>query len=283
MENRGLLTLAVGKKYAKQAKYLAMSCMLHIPWIIRAVITDQDSLLSGFYDIVIPYKKEDGQPFVIKTLLNKYSPFEETVYLDTDSLVTGNIDSFRRFLETHSFVYEGKKFTKGFWYFDIQKVLKELNLLWIPKFNSGMFIFKKDSVSDAVFETANNLISGGEKIAVDFFRGKMLPDEPFLAVALAMQGETPIDDGLEEYGRFSHTLIGAEDVRINTVRGLAQFKKNGKILHPLVVHFCGKFGGLFYLREKIRLFFCFNPPLYCLLEKIVSFAGKLCRQGKKLS
>jgi hypothetical protein len=114
-------------------------------------------------------------------------------------------------------------------------------------------------------------------IKVNFFRGQMLPDEPYLAIAFAKNGEVPLDSS-EEHGRFSHTLIGAERVRINVVKGFASFIKNGEPLFPLVVHFCGRFGQLFYVREKIRLFFCFNPPVSSIFSALFSLIRDI---GKK--
>jgi hypothetical protein len=276
--NKGIITIAIGEKYARQAKYLAWSCMLHTPWVTRAVITDRPEFLSPYYDIIISYKKEYGQPFSLKTQLYKYSPFFETAYIDADSLVINNFDYLWRFLEYRSFVYEGKTYTDGIWYFDIAQTIKQMDILWIPKFNSGMILFKKDDIAQSIFDTAYGMMINNKDIPVDFFRGQMLPDEPFLAIALAKKNEIPINSN-EEYGRFSHTLIGAEHIRINAVKGFAGFVKNGRPVFPLVVHFCGKFGQIFYIREKLRLFFCFNPPLTTCFAALFSLIRNIRKKA----
>jgi hypothetical protein len=255
----GVITIAIGKKYISQAKYLALSAVLNAPHTLRAVITDKPEALVEYYDVVLPYNAEYGDPFAAKTRLHLYTPFEKTLYMDADSLVINNIDYYWKYLEDTSFIYTGSLITEGDWYFNVREIIKQIDTQWLPKFNSGMFLFKKDAVAKQVFDTAYDyLIHQHEKgMSVDFFRGKMLPDEPFLAIALAKSDIKPVED----YGRFSRTLINAEKIRIDVIKRFAFFYKDDKFVFPLVVHFCGNFGNLFFLREKIKLFVCFNSPL----------------------
>jgi hypothetical protein len=272
--SKGLITIAVGKKYAREAKYLAYSCMLHAPNIIRAVITDVPDILKNYYDIIIPYNPEYGNPFTIKLKLHLYTPFEKTLFIDADSLVLHPLDMYWDLLIGRAFAYEGKAFSKGFWYFDIEKIIKQIDVPGIPKFNSGMFLFEKNEFSRRIFTAAYDYLENNGAFDISFFRGNMLPDEPFLAMALAKHSVEPV----EEYGRFSRTLIGAEKIRINVMRGIGFFVKNNKPVFPLVVHFCGRLGKLFFLREKIRLCFYFNNSLISML---VSFLTCIRKKVKK--
>ncbi|WP_010255503.1 hypothetical protein [Treponema primitia] len=271
---KGLLTIAIGKKYITQAKYLAYSCMLHTPHTVRAVITDNPTLLSGYYDILIPYNPEYGDPFAAKTMLHRYTPFEKTLYLDADSLVMTGIDSYWEVLEDRSFAYTGELIKNGEWYFDIEKIMDKLSLPWIPKLNSGMLLFDTGEKSKAVFDTANDYMQNHDELAVPFFREKMLPDEPYFAIALAKQGETPYAD----HGRFSRTLIGADHIRLDSIKGFAFFIKKGEQVFPQVVHFCGRFGQFFYLFEKIKLYFCFNPPVKVFFNGIFSVIRNIVKK-----
>jgi hypothetical protein len=255
---RGILTVAIGKKYAAQAKYLALSCMLHAPHIPRAVITDQEKFLSPYYDICIP-PDPDCKPFALKTRLYHYTPFEKTLYLDADSLVIHNTDSYWETLDHRSFAYTGEPINTGEWYLDIAALIKETALPWVPKFNSGMFLFDKSERAKRIFDTAF-LSMGENRFNVAFFRKDMLPDEPFFAISLAEHGEQPVED----YGRFSRTLIGADKIKIDVVRGYAFFRKKGVFVFPLVVHFCGRFGMALYFFQKAKLFFCFHTFHSCL-------------------
>jgi hypothetical protein len=272
---KGLLTIAIGKKFVSQAKYLAYSAMLNAPHVIRAAITDQPEELKKYYDIAIPYNPDLGNPFTEKTRLNLYTPFNKTLYIDADSLIIPPIESYWETLEKTSFVYAGDVINQGIWYLDIGKLIKQISVLWMPRFNSGMFLFKKDEKANAIFDTAYDyLINQKEKnLAVDFFRGTMLPDEPFFAIALAKHDVKPVDD----HGRFSRTLIGADHIHVDVTKGFAFFVKNGVPVFPLIVHFCGKFGRFLFFLESVKLYFYFNPPLSSLFTNISSLLRKLVK------
>jgi hypothetical protein len=275
--SKGLITIAIGKTYISQAKYLAYSCILHAPNIIRAVITDIPGMLENYYDIVIPYNTKDGDPFTIKLKLPLYTPFEETLFVDSDSLVFHPIDAYWDFLADNAFAYQGGVFSEGLWYFDIEKTIKQIDVPWIPKFNSGMFLFKKNELSQGIFAAACGYLENSGAFDIPFFRGKMLPDEPFFAMALAKHNIGPV----EEYGRFSRTLIGAEKIHINVVRRIGCFVKNGTPVFPLIIHFCGRFGRFLFLREKLRLFFYFNNPIRCILSSFFLCIRKILKKKDK--
>jgi len=251
---KGILTIAIGKKYITQAKYLSLSCKLNSPHTLRAVITNFPDKLKDYYDYIIPFNKNDD-PFSIKTRLYEFSPFNKTCFLDADSLVINSIDSYFEYLEKDYYVYNGQKFITGEWYFNIDEIIKRFNLNWIPVFNSGMILFTKDERTKKIFETAYYYFKnfGNENINIPFFRGNSFSDEPALSLSLALHIKEPIDD----FGRFSRTLIKAKKIHVNVIKRIAFYYKDDIMRHPLVVHFCGRRGGLYYLREKIRLLFHF--------------------------
>lgn len=265
MNEKGLITIAIGKKYAVQAKYLALSAMLNSPQTIRAVITDNPTALENFFDIIVPYDPALGNPFAAKTRLNLYTPFEKTLFLDADSLVIHSLDSYWESLDKRHFAYAGDSITSGVWYVDVEETMARFGLTWLPKFNSGAFLFDKSEEASRIFDMAFALMREG--LGVDFFRAKLLPDEPFLAISLAQNNTPPFDD----HGRFSRTLIDAKEIRLNTVKRTAFFIKRNKPVFPLAVHLCGRFGAVLFFRERIRLSLHFNPPLSVLYSNIVVF------------
>jgi hypothetical protein len=275
MKTRGILTIAIGRKYALQARYLSLSAMLNAPGIARAVITDCPGLLEDYYDIILPYRSEYGNPFASKTRLHLYTPFDLTLFLDADSLIITSPGSCWEALENSSFVYTGKFIKTGLWYFDVEKTIKKTGLPWIPDFNSGMLLFQNDEIAGTIFDRACGFMQRAEEFAVPFFRKDMLPDEPFFALSFAQSGIEPYED----LGRFSRTLIGAEKIRINTVRGIARFIKYGKPVFPMVVHFCGRLGNAAYSLEKIRLRLHFFSPLYRLIINPLAWLRKHITHG----
>ena len=278
MFNKGILTIAIGKKYAKQAKYLALSCMIHSPQIPRAVITDHGAYLSPFFDRIIDYDPGLGAPFETKTRIDIYSPFKKTLFLDADSLIVNDIGYYFDFLDKVPFLYCGIPRRDGHWYYDIEKTKMENGVNWIPEFNSGMLLFSKLDLDDPstvnvseIFKTANQYMQNPEALNVAYFRKNMYPDEPFFALAFAKLDIKPFND----CGRFSRTLIGAEKITINIVKGLARFKKQGRFVFPSVIHFCGTLGNFFYFFEKIRLFFYTTSCLSGFCGTFLVFLRKL--------
>jgi len=248
--HNGIITIALGKKYAKQAIFLARSCMINSPHVLRAVVTDTPDLLNDYYDIIIPYNNKED-PFSVKTRLYELSPFEKTLYIDADSLVYNNVDSFFNNLDENGFVYFGYKINEGIWYYDVKYICNIIKSSWIPKFNSGMLLFKKCDIAKLVFETAYYYFINhkNEGIEIPFFRGKNYPDEPMFSISLAKNNVEPVND----YGRFSRTLIKTKRVRLNILLNLASFIKDDRLISPLIVHFCGRKGGIYYFIEKLRL------------------------------
>ena len=256
MSNNGIITIAIGKKYINQAKYLAKSCIINTPHTLRAVITDLPKKLHPYFDIIIPWNSNDD-PFSLKTRLFELSPFDKTLFLDADSLVFHNIDNYWYFLDESFYVYYGKKLKEGNWYFDINKVCKLINVSWIPIFNSGMILFKKCIESKNIFDTSKlYFFNHLEKdLNIPAFRNNKYPDEPAIAISLAKYNIEPIND----FGRFSRTLIKAKHIRLNILKRIAYFIKDDNFVYPLVVHFCGRKAAIYYFIEKLRLFLHFLP------------------------
>jgi hypothetical protein len=121
-----------------------------------------------------------------------------------------------------------------------------------------MFVFDNSEKTNSIFNTAFDYMRNNKVLNVPFFRAEMLPDEPFFAIALAIYNEKPFED----HERFSRALMNADDIHIDVIKGIAHFHSitHGNYVHPLVVHFCGRFGRFLFWREKIKLFFYFQIP-----------------------
>lgn len=262
---KGIITIAVGKKYINYAKYLAYSCMIHSSNTLRGVITDFPDELSPYYDFVIPFP-ENLNPFSIKTQLYKFTPFKKTLYIDTDSLLFSNIDFIWELTKNNSIAYNGIQKTTGTWYFDIQETMSKYELTWIPEFNSGLFLFDDSEKTKTVFDYAHNLLINNPEKDISFFRKNMLPDEPFLSIAFSKYGIEPFDDN----SRFSRTLIDSKKINVNVIKGISFFYKDDKPVFPSIIHFCGRFGNIIYKIQKIKLLFFFKISISSLFYNIIS-------------
>ena len=74
------------------AKVLARSLAIHSPDIPSAVVTDSsDRGLADLYDHVVQFRPEFGSGLTQKVYLDAYSPFKETLFIDSDCLVIRDI------------------------------------------------------------------------------------------------------------------------------------------------------------------------------------------------
>jgi len=274
LAEKGILTLAIGKKFNIQARYLAYSCILHSPTLPRAIITDNCGYFNDLYDVIIQYTADMGDPFNVKLKLHNHSPFYETLFLDSDTLVYTDLNFMWNYFGEQSIVYAGNCRKEGEWYFkDIDKVLKYYDIPWIGQLNSGIFLFRKDEIGMNVLNYANELHENHGDIEIPFFRGKMLPDEPFLAISFGKYDQSPQKN---DFGRLGRSLINTKNVRLDITKGIAKFIKSGELIFPSIVHFTGD--NRLYLKEKIRLliyfkgildiFYIFYFPLY-IFNKII--------------
>jgi hypothetical protein len=240
-------------RYIEWAKALARSLTLHSPDVPRAVITDApDSELRALFQIVVPLNRDIGVGNRQKVYLDKYTPFRETLFIDSDSLVIRSIDEVWKYFEHVSFgipgavaLRRGDRDPK----IDVDFILDRYNLDEIPKFNSGLIYFDSSEESSSIFEAARDLLSRYEELR--FSRSERPFDEPLFAVSMAIHGVSLVQD----QGKTMRTPTGMRGrMKIDVRRGICVFKKYGDIVEPAVAHFAGRATHSFeYRRECFRL------------------------------
>src|SRR5580700_7201229 len=94
--SRGIITLAYGhERFIEQARSLAHSLQLHAPRLPRTLITDSTNLeIRRQFTGVISYRPEYGSGMRQKLFLDLYSPYDQTLFIDSDCLALGNLESF---------------------------------------------------------------------------------------------------------------------------------------------------------------------------------------------
>jgi hypothetical protein len=252
---RGILTFAFGKpKYVEMAKSLARSLMLHSPREKRAVVTDSnDPELRLLFDDVIPYRPEFGRNVRQKIYIDQYSPYEETLFIDGDSLVVGELEPFWSAFAGQPFGVPGHSvLRKGDWdeYMDVDHVLQVLGLTEVAKFNGGTYYFDRSRESEAFFGTAREVLSRSSELRLKDFRGDGACDEAVYAVAMALHGMPTTDMGAG--GMW--TPIGATTpVVVDVEKGVCRFTKRDRPVRPEVMHFATWTDHYVYRRECLRL------------------------------
>ncbi len=256
MPSRGVLTIAFGhRSYIAMAKSLGQSLKLHAPALATAIVTDSDDPdLGKFFTHIVPYRSEFGSDVRQKLYLPQYTPFEETLFIDSDSLVLTNLDSFWK-------AFEGKYFGVPGWrvlrkgeqdpYVDVDFILKHFALDKLPKFNGGAYYFTRSAAANRFFETVEQVLADYKALRFPDFRNDGPNDEAIFAVAMALHGLSATSMGCT--GMWT-PISSPGPLQLDAVAGTCRFEKEGRLVLPDVVHFAGGYSSCYaYMRERERL------------------------------
>jgi hypothetical protein len=255
MASRGILTLAFGKpKFIDMAKALAWSLNLNAPEIPRAIVTDSDDPeLARLFQQRIEYRPQYGSNLRQKMYIDQYSPFDETLFIDSDSLVVRSLDSFWSAFAAVPFGTSGDRWLRAGEtdaFLDVGFILRRFGFDRLPKFNGGIYYFKRNQESAALFATARDLMAKSTEFKFKEFRNDGPNDEALYSVAMAIHGLKLIDMG--NAGMW--TPINAESsLTVDIPRGICTFMKKGRQVTPDIIHFAGSTGSFVYLRECSKL------------------------------
>jgi len=265
----GIITIATGpKKYIDMAIALGISMSLNSPDIPTAIITDSDNpMLNKLFNIIIkPLPGYSG--FQLKTSLHELTPFDQTIFIDSDCLVMSDLNEIFKKCEGRDFIVVGDEIESGFWYTDIPSLLNKIRCASLPKFNSGFIYFEKNKKSKKIFQEANAAFKRKDYYNIESFKNSC-PDEPCIAIGMAKAGVSAYTDGER---RFSYTPIGLiGKFHVDVFKGKAQWttKNKGKV-SPIIVHFVSRVNCQEYRTEclKLRMLYLwkFNKNLISIIS-----------------
>lgn len=254
---RGVITLAIDREeFVRQAMFLSLSLKRFnttLPIAIITKLTDHP-LIQKHFDYILPYDPAYGsQPMIHKLCAYEYSPFKETLYIDSDSLVVGNLDDVWNLFSTlpSEVSSVGTQLTQGQWYGKTLDELKEVyGITYLPKFNGGFQYFRKGNIGQKVFQRAYELITNYENLELSAWR-EGYSDEPCWAIAMAEHQQHLAPDPKKIA---SYTPIGLHGpLIVDVLEGRASFKKYNEMVNPRIVHFAGRTSTFHYLRETKKL------------------------------
>ncbi len=260
--SEGFLTIAYGaKEYIRMARALALSYQRFNPSRPIAVVTDERNIknLRDFFDIVIPLKSEYGNGVVQKLHMDLYSPFEKTVFIDSDCLFYKDPQLVWNSYNQGDFSMRGWRYLTGYSEYEqkdpylfldnVGATLRKRGLSRFPHFNSGVMGFAKNS---KVFELSREIYRDAGGLGFTKFKNAPLADEPVFALAMEqLSVELMPWDNVNG----QETAIGMDDCYgINIIEGKSKFIKNGVEVEPAVIHFnSGGINVKSYFRDICRL------------------------------
>jgi hypothetical protein len=260
--SRGILTLAYGhQRFIEQARSLAHSLQTNAPHLPRTLVTDSnDPEIRRQFTSIVLYRPEYGSGVHQKMFLDRYSPYDQTLFIDSDCLVLGNLDAFWSAFEGQYFGVAGFRYLrKGSTdpYLDVDFILDKLSVTAIPKFNGGAYYFSRSPEATDFFNTARNIWDNAGSLRIqEFNRDKGFRrdgpnDEAVYGVAMSIHGVAPTWMGSggmwTPFGYKGH-------LHLDAIAGSCSFEKEGMQLSPEIVHFPGEYVFAFpYIRERARL------------------------------
>ena len=290
--SRGILTLAFGAtQYLEMAKALARSLQLHDPSVARAIVTDSsDPALTSLFTHIIPHRRDFGGNLRQKVHLDLYTPFDETMFIDSDSLVIRKLDSMWSAFAGKDFGACGRNYLRrgqrDDYLHDLDRTLDELRLDAIPKFNGGVYYFRKTPGAAQFFSTARSILERAPSLGFVSFRNDGPNDETVFSVSMALHDIELTDMGAG--GMFTPINAASRPV-INVLHGSCSFIKDGMERHPDIMHFASATHTAMYLRECRKLECLSEGRRYSAVDemaiqwKVLSiFLQRVRRTGRKL-
>lgn len=258
VHEKGFITFAFGaKRYIDMAAAMAASAELRGSQTKFAVVCDKDhEILRKYFDIIIPIDKGLGRGVCQKLYIDKYSPFKDTIFIDSDCLFFKNPDMLWPLLadpqgfgvESYDRKQHGDKYYSMT---DVDAFLDFFGEKMFPVFNSGLFYFNRSDKAAAVFEKARYIYSVRDGLPLKEFKDAPVNDEPIYQMAVQLCGIKTLP------WRDTMAMI-LEDInglnRIDVIRGNgAHFRGNNRV-DPVLIHFNIHTQDLYpYLREIRRL------------------------------
>lgn len=205
---QGYLTVALDQdKYVDMAVNLARS-LRHFDnkRPICLVYNDNVSLgadaRSAFTHFVNLPSRDGYLGCMNKIRLDGASPFDETMYIDSDCLlVKGDIDRHWNQMSQGFFSMTGDKRRTGHWNkLDIAKACEMFSITYVVQMNSGVFYFKKGDETSRFFNRLRDLYDKHRDFLSNIHQGRkgQYADEPFFGIAMGEFKIAPLAGTPEE-------------------------------------------------------------------------------------
>lgn len=234
--------MAYGReKYLDQAVALARSVKRHMPDQPIVLITDGRDAYAPF-DSQITMEDYPLAGTVLKTLIYKYSPFQETLFIDSDCLVTRDCSAELDQIRTREFSPVVNTYLRAgesdLWLADVGEALRKVGGTSFPKFNGGVYFFRKGKRAESVFTVAEEMRDQQAELGILDFDSAGPGEETLFGLAMAKLG---FDDLYDDRGRLMRTPLNATGpIHLDILAGECRFEKQGTLVEPAIVHFCGE-------------------------------------------
>lgn len=294
--SRGIITISIGDSfYNSLAADLARSLEVHCPDIPRAIITNRTDSpeLSRLYQHLIQPVDEESYAFSHKLLLNDYSPFEETLYIDADSLVFRDLGFIWEQYKDQSVGFQGRVSREGEWYKqDMAQLIAKLDLSCMVQIQTGLLYFDKSDKSEEFFAIARDTYPKLPELGFRIWEHRAkdaMSDEPAFGISASKLGLMPAKDPSRLMG-FPMGITSKLEIDViagncQLTSGPGYYLESETKMKPSVFHFCTWHTHPVYTgeRSKLRLSerFPWSTPVVGPVASLVRFKEKFSQFLKR--
>jgi hypothetical protein len=247
----GILTLATPNDYLK-AIGLALSVRVSNPGVPIAVACSAKvgALLKPYFDVVIE-EKPGLRGFVHKVYLDQYSPFEETMFFDSDVFVFKPVMSYAEGWRKYPYTAAGKmqdwgKSTFGMDRVEMMRQLGKKEFVVID--GAGHAYFRKPDCFE-IFDAARDVTARHAEIMGPI----PYADEDVMDYVMTKYDIPPMPMP-PFFSRYCSGVPGT--VKVEPGQGTCEFvfQDTGEVMHPCMMHFAANEAPAIYHWKLYKLF-----------------------------
>jgi hypothetical protein len=247
----GILTLATPNDYLK-AIGLALSLKVSNPGVPLAVACHPNlkSILAPHFDFVID-EQPDIRGFAHKVYLDCYTPFDKTLFLDSDVLVFKPVESYVKAWGNVPYVACGKYVTGGTssFGFDRDALLQRMGREQLVCIDGAGHAFFCKPQCEAVFVRAREITSDYKAIAGN----ARYADEDVLNIVMTEFNLAPAKS-YPFFSRFLSAKKGTMEMDVSVGRCGFELADLGQHMEPCMMHFAANEAPLTYTFQLSKLF-----------------------------
>ena len=247
----GILTLATPNDY-KKAIGLALSVRVSNPGVPIAVACSARvrPLVAPYFDHIVE-ERPGLRGFVHKVYLDEYSPFEETMFFDSDVLVFKSVLPYVQTWRQHAYTAAGRYDSKGKSAFgmDRPEMLRQLGKQTMVVIDGAGHAFFRKPACTEIFDAARDVTARHKEI----MGGIPYADEDVMDYVMTMFDIPPMPRP-DFFSRHSSAKPGT--LRMDATKGICEFifQDTGEVMHACMMHFAADEAPFSYHYQLHKLF-----------------------------
>ena len=247
----GILTLATPNDYLK-AIGLALSVRVSNPGVPIAVACSARvrPLVEPYFDHVVE-EKAGLRGFVHKVYLDQYSPFEETMFFDSDVLVFKPVMPYVETWRQHAYTATGRYESTGKSAFGMDRpdMLRQLGKSKLVVIDGAGHAFFRKPECTAIFDAARDVTARHKEIMGNI----AYADEDVMDYVMTMFDIPPMPKP-DFFSR--HVSAKPGTIKMDATKGICEFvfQDTGQVMRACMMHFAADEAPFTYHYQLHKLF-----------------------------